>query len=169
MAFFPGSFLIARPNLGDPNFRKTVVLLLQHDAGGACGLVLNRLARVEGLTVPVYLGGPCDAPGLFLLHGHADWLTDEEDEEAGSRELAPGVYLGSAATLERAKKAMPGQRLRVRVFSGYSGWGPGQLEQELVAGVWAVARSDATLVFETPLEELWDRLMPTALPQPSVN
>jgi putative transcriptional regulator len=161
-----GSFLIARPMLQDPNFRRTVVLLLAHNDEGAFGLVVNRPATAEGLPWPLYTGGPCKSPGLMLLHAHADWA--QPDGEEAAPQVAPGIFVGNAACLERASN-LPPQEGRFRVFSGYAGWSAGQLEGELASGAWALASASAALLFETPTEELWERLAPPRLPQPSLN
>jgi putative transcriptional regulator len=162
-----GSFLVARPVLHDPSFRRTVVLLLQHGSEGAFGLVVNRPKAVTGLPFPLYIGGPCEAEGLIMLHGHADWLGEEDDVEENT--VAPGVFLGDAGCLERASEPPPGGAFRFRVFKGYSGWGPNQLEGELAAGAWAILPLTDALLFDTPVEELWDRLAPPPIPQPSLN
>jgi putative transcriptional regulator len=167
MTSFAGSFLIASPSLRDPNFARTVVLLLQHSEEGAFGLVVNRPARAEGIPFPVFAGGPCPAPGLFLLHGHQEWL-DESDDPSG-KEVAPAIYLGDATSLTRIADPEPGNPLRYRVFNGYAGWGPGQLEHEMRVGGWSTTPANGTLLFNTPPDELWDQLAPPALPQPSLN
>jgi len=167
MPTYAGSFLVARPSLQDPNFRKTVVLLLQHGASGAFGLVVNRSAKVEGLPFPVFAGGPCSSEGLLMLHGHAEWI--EEDESSKSKTVAPGVFLGEASCLKRVKEAPEDDSLRYRMFAGYAGWGPGQLEGELGAGAWAVVAASGAALFETPLEEMWTQLLPPAIPEPSLN
>jgi putative transcriptional regulator len=168
-----GSFLIARPVLQDPNFARSVVLLLAHSEDGAFGLVVNRPVPdpIEGLPFALYHGGPCPAPGLLLLHGHPEWRRPDPDlpEQASTEEVAPGIYVGDAACLERAREAEPGRELRLRVFGGYSGWAGGQLEGEIAAGAWAVVTASAELLFGTPAEDLWDRLAPPPIPQPSVN
>jgi putative transcriptional regulator len=168
-----GSFLVARPRLHDPNFKRTVVLLLAHSSDGAFGLVVNRPSDVvaEGLSLPVYNGGPCPSPGLLLLHGHREWLATAPaaSESAVIQEIAPGIFAGDTVCLERAREASEGTVLRVRAFTGYSGWGAGQLESELASGDWTVVPATGQLLWDTPLEELWDKLMPTRLPQPSLN
>jgi putative transcriptional regulator len=167
-----GSFLVARPVLQDPNFSRSVVLLLAHSDDGAFGLVVNRPVPepVEGLPLPVYFGGPCPAPGLLLLHGHADWQDAEADaEEEDRQEVAPGIFVGDAACLERAREAPPDQQGRVRVFTGYAGWAGGQLEGEIAAGAWVVVPARGAVLFDTPADDLWDRLAPPTLPQPSLN
>jgi putative transcriptional regulator len=163
-----GSFLIARPMLQDPNFRRTVVLLLAHNDDGAFGLVVNRPATTEGLPWPLYTGGPCPSPGLMLLHGHADWAQPDGDGEAAPQ-VAPGVFVGNASCLERAAGLPAEAPGRFRVFSGYSGWAAGQLEGELASGAWALSSASADVLFGTPDEDLWERLAPPRLPQPSLN
>jgi putative transcriptional regulator len=176
MSTLAGSFLVARPTLRDQNFTQTVVLVLQHGPEGAFGLVVNRPAEAEGLPFPVHTGGPCPSPGLVLLHGHEDWVEPgEEDEdgdgdgEGGGGQVVPGVFLGDAAVMARIKAADDPDALRYRLFLGYSGWGPDQLERELTEHTWHVVPATAELLFDTPPAELWDRLAPPAAPVPSVN
>lgn len=168
---YAGYFLIARPVLQDPNFRRSVVFLLAHNEEGAFGLVVNREGEAEGLPWPLFIGGPCPSPGLIMLHGHAEWASasDEEPEEDKQRELAPGIFSGDAGCLDRATQSEEGQTVRFRVFKGYAGWGGGQLENELAVGAWSIAPANGTLLFDTPVDELWDRLTPPRIPQPSVN
>jgi putative transcriptional regulator len=159
-----GSFLIARPVLKDPNFNETVILVLNHDQDGALGLVVNRLVEAKELPFPVFRGGPCPAPGFFMLHGHAEWAPSEE-----SKEVAPGIFVGDETCAERAKEESLAEGLRLRIFRGYAGWGPGQLENELGSGAWGVVPASGDVLFETPVEELWERLLPPRIPQPSLN
>jgi putative transcriptional regulator len=168
---YAGYFLIAKPILQDPNFRRSVIFLLAHNAEGAFGLIVNRPAEAEGLPWPVFLGGPCPSPGLIMLHGHAEWIEVSADgaETDKEHQLAPGIYSGDAACLDRATQMDDTEQLRFRVFSGYAGWGSGQLEGELAAGAWWLAKANGSLLFDTPVEELWDRLAPPRIPEPSVN
>jgi putative transcriptional regulator len=166
MPSYAGSFLVAKPVLQDPSFKQTVVFLLQHGAQGALGLVLNRPASPKELPVPLFTGGPCPSEGLIMLHGHEEWLELGADPPP---KAAPGIFLGDAACLKRASKPAPGQVYRFRLFTGYAGWGPGQLEGELAAGAWAVVPATGQILFGTPHEDLWDRLVPPAIPQPSLN
>jgi putative transcriptional regulator len=162
---FAGSFLVAKPILRDPSFAQTVVLLLAHNSDGAFGLVVNRSVEAEGLPFQLFAGGPCPSPGLIMLHGYPDWL----EQPDGKHEVAPGVFMGDAACLDKAGKLPAGAPGRFRVFNGYAGWGSGQLEGELSAGAWAVVPATGEVLFDTPVEALWDNLLPPALPQPSVN
>jgi putative transcriptional regulator len=163
-----GSFLVARTILRDPTFNRTVVLLLAHNDDGALGLVVNRPLKADGLPFPLFDGGPCPSPGLFMLHGHVDW-SSPPPEEAVKPELAPGIFIGDASSLNQATEPQPGQVLRFRVFRGYAGWGGGQLENELASGAWTVLPATGELLFDTPVEELWDHLAPPTIPQPSLN
>src|SRR5689334_366818 len=97
MASFAGSFLVARPSLKDPFFRRAVVLLLQHGPDGAFGLVLNRTEKPKEIPFPLHVGGPCKFQGLILLHGQEAWV--DEDERTAA-EICPGVYLGDAESLK---------------------------------------------------------------------
>jgi putative transcriptional regulator len=166
---YAGSFLVARPILRDPNFANSVVLLLAHGPEGAFGVVVNRPSPTEGLPWPLFAGGPCPSPGLVMLHGHPEWVEPPPDEDEGpGREVAPGIFSGDAACLERASQPEAGP-CRVRVFHGYAGWGAGQLEGELAAGAWALVPASGDRLFDIPYEDLWERLAPSRIPQPSVN
>lgn len=166
MSSFAGSLLIARTSLKDGFFGQTVILLLQHSEEGAFGVVLNRPTPMKDLPFPLFIGGPCKFQGLIMIHGHPDWMSEDERQE-----VCPGVFLGDAECVSRISDAEDEDRDRYqfRVFSGYSGWGPDQLEREMAEGSWAVVRSNGEAIFETPVEELWARLVPPAIPQPSVN
>jgi len=174
-----GSFLVAQPSLDDPNFRQTIVLILAHNDDGAFGLVVNRPVNKAGLPFPVFNGGPCPAPGFFILHGHAEWLApqaeavnEQENEHEGEekqREVAPGIFLGDPACLKRAAQLADGEKVRFRAFQGYAGWGPGQLESELHGGSWQVMAADSDILFGTPVETLWRLLAPPRIPRPSLN
>ena len=169
MATLTGSFLVARPVLVDGNFRQAVVLLLSHGEEGAYGFVVNRPLSSSELPLPVFRGGPCESPGLIMLHGHAEWAEPNIGEaDAPNREVLPGVYIGDATSLNQATTPT-GQKHRYRIFQGYAGWGPGQLEQEIAAGAWTVTTASAQLLFDVPPEELWNRLRPRTIPEPSLN
>ncbi len=167
MPSFAGSFLVAKPVLKDPSFRQAVVLLLQHGAEGAFGVVVNRPVPVDGVPFPVFTGGPCEAQGLVMLHGHAEWV--ESSAEPPPKEVAPGIFLGDASCAGRVTDPPTGQVLRYRMFMGYAGWGPDQLDGELATGVWAVVPATGQLLFDTPVADLWFRLLPPTIPEPSMN
>ncbi len=166
MSSLAGAFLVARPTLRDPFFGRTVVLLLQHGTEGAFGLVLNRPAQADDLPFPVFVGGPCQLQGLLMLHGHPEWRKHAEE---GEGEICSGVFLGDAASFERLAEMPEGASWKFRVFTGYAGWGPKQLEAEMAQGAWIVLPPSAEHLFETPVGELWDRLAPPTIPEPSLN
>ena len=156
MESLKGNLLVAGPDLFDPNFRRAVVLVTEHDEEGAVGLVLNRPAEtcvldaVPGLAplvdgdAPVFVGGPVDQQSLLVL---AEF--DDPDDSA-STVFADIGFLHGDADIELAA----GLTRRARVFAGYAGWSAGQLDDELEANGWIVARATTEDVFEAP-EELW--------------
>ena len=159
MASLQGSFLIASPHLGDGNFNRSVVLMVKHDEEGAFGLVLNRptgntVADVWKLVAddssdrqdPIYLGGPVQGP-LMAVHGL---------QAAAETEILEGVYL--SAHKDQLREVVAAEHARFRLFTGYSGWGAGQLEGELKAGGWLVGPATAELVFHDK-DDLWERVM----------
>lgn len=167
MPSLAGSFLIARPTLTDGFFHRTVILLLQHGPDGAFGLVLNRPQKQSGQPFPIHIGGPCKFQGVILLHGQEDWV---EEKERHASQICPGVYLGDSESMKRlTDEEEPPVQGKYRVFAGYSGWGPGQLDSELAQGAWAVVRGGAKEVFDIPTDELWLRMCPSPIPQPSLN
>ncbi|TWT31445.1 YqgE/AlgH family protein [Blastopirellula retiformator] len=156
MQSLQGQLLIASPHLPDPNFLRTVVLMVQHDDEGALGLVLTRPTELTMAAMwqevaeeeiedesPVFLGGPVQGP-LMALHAY---------KAAGEIEVLPGVYFSSdkdhLETLVR--QSIEPKRL----FIGYSGWGQHQLEAEMDAGGWLLLPADAELVFTTDVDRLW--------------
>lgn len=161
-----GQLLVARASLSDGFFGRSVILMLQHGPEGAFGLVLNRPAKAKELPFPVFVGGPCKLDGLLMIHGKKEWLTDDEN---GQAEVCPGVFLGSSDQFEKATETSDGSTEGFRVFTGYAGWGPSQLESELSQGAWIAVPGTGELIFETPVDELWEKLAPPTLPEPSMN
>ena len=159
MSSIQGQFLVASPYLSDPNFFRTVVLMIEHNEDGAFGLVLNRPARhtVQSMwkqtmelecrvTAPVYVGGPIAGP-VMVLHN----LEEESDLP-----VIPEVHFAShREKILRLIDAPPNQ---LRVFNGYSGWGAGQLDQELEQGGWLTAAATAEKVFHLPADMIWQHL-----------
>lgn len=162
MPTLAGQFLVARPILLDPNFRQAVVLLLEHGPEGAFGLVINRPRSVQGMPYTVFSGGPCQAQGLLMLHGHGEWADN-------LKVVAPGIFIGDAQCLKKVNDSPDDESHRFRVFTGYAGWGPGQLERELAANAWTAVEASGELLFEIPHEEIWARLSPPRIPQFSLN
>lgn len=155
-----GKLLIAEPLLGDPNFDRSVVLMIEHSADGALGIVLNRPTDVEvgavldewaGLAAPpsvLYMGGPVEQNGLLAL-----------GRRRSPQAEVPGWtrVLGNVGTVDLHRDpAEAAEGLdAVRFFAGYSGWGGGQLESELDEGAWVVVAAVADDVFVSDPDTLW--------------
>ena len=162
----PGTLLLAAPSLLDPNFMHTVVLLVQHDDEGAFGFVVNRVTDATlGDLVPehpelgespvkVHGGGPVGLDTLQVLHRTPRRLE-------GGAPLGAGLFLGVGIDELAAFLAEEREPLRhVRLFVGYSGWGAGQLDDELASGSWIPRTLDPNLVFaEGPSEAVWRRAL----------
>jgi len=157
MPSLAGKILVALPDLDDPNFRQTVVLVVDHDDEGAFGLVLNRPSTTMlkavweqwtqepcSIDSPLMVGGPVQGP-LSALHA---------DPALSEHEVIPGVYLARDRDLLTSLVAAEAQPLRI--FVGYSGWGSGQLEAELETGSWSVTAATPDFVFGDP-SSLWAR------------
>lgn len=155
MSSLQGCFLVASPRLPDVNFYQSVVLMVHHNEQGALGVVLNRpsnhlLAEIwEQLSgepcdsdEPIYIGGPVEGP-VMAIHGLPECSEDE---------IISGVYFASDRD---HLKTIVGQAERpFRIFNGYSGWAPGQLENELAAGGWLTTPATDDIVFSRD-DEMW--------------
>lgn len=156
-----GHLLVAGPGLDDPNFRRTVVLVGEHGEEGAMGVVLNRASTVTvqdavppmaALTEDddlVYVGGPVQPQAVVVL---ADFV-DPEDAET----LVVETIGFLPSELEDASAG--GELRSIRVFAGYAGWGPGQLEGELEEGSWVVLHARPSDVFTPDPDGLWSEVL----------
>lgn len=156
----PGVFLYASPALQNPNFVETVVLLVRYEPAGAMGLIINRpsddsadeaLPGVKGLRGPVYRGGPVQQEALLAL------VRLSRPSGDAPRILEDVFLTGQREDIARAARQGPAAE-RVRIYSGYSGWGPGQLENEVRLGAWVVARGEVPLVFSDRPRTVWPRV-----------
>ena len=152
-----GKLLFSTPSLFDPNFRRTVILLGEHSDDGAMGLVLNRpsealvgdavpdLADVAGYENPVYIGGPVQPQAVLLL------------AEFDDPTVAAGLVVGDVgfARADGDLDDLARATRRARVFAGYSGWAPGQLESELEESSWLVEPAEDVDLFPEPGEDLF--------------
>jgi putative transcriptional regulator len=159
----PGVFLYAAPGVADPRFAESVVLLIRHGPDGSMGLVVNRptgmllgeaLDQVEearGSTMPVYWGGPLQPEAVLAL-------VRAPSASPGAESVLPDVHL--TGDLADVRTALKGQDPagRVRVYTGYAGWGAGQLAVEVRAGVWVLDKADAASVFAPDPSKLWPRV-----------
>jgi putative transcriptional regulator len=162
MDTFRPTLLLSMPQLQDPNFARTVVLLCDFAPEGAFGLVLNRPTEmpatsmvkldppiVGGNGMPLCIGGPVEPERGWILMGTAP-------EEAEYREIQEGLYLSTSPTVLRRVLSTTPAPPRARVLAGYAGWGPGQLDMELAHSAWLMGDVELDLVFEVESGSMWD-------------
>jgi len=152
-----GKLLIAEPFLADPNFARAVILLCEHSEEGSVGFILNRgteltlgdlLPELYTPLLKIFQGGPVQLDTLHMLH--------RVPNSFGGNEVFPGVYWGgSYEALQDAIVSNDYQPIDVRLFVGYAGWSPGQLEKELGEGAWIVTDLSEDILFETDAENIW--------------
>jgi putative transcriptional regulator len=158
----PG-LLLAMPQLGDPNFFRAVVLMVEHSESGSFGLIVNRRTELpvrevlDGLGMRwsgegdamVWQGGPVMPQSGWVVHEPT-----EELDPSDSVDIAPGIVLSTSNEQLRELAARPPAELRF--VMGYSGWGAGQLESELSEGVWLAAEATVGVVFHAHPERMWE-------------
>lgn len=165
--------LVSMPQMLDPNFSKTVVLLAEYGAHGAFGLVLNRRMDEPAMSI-VTADEPLDIhPKLHLFTGgpveptRAWILTSRPDTDPEALEVIAGVYLSASPTLvRRTLESAPDPGIRMVV--GYAGWGAGQLDVELAQGSWLMAPVEADLIFDTSADTMWEAAIRRLGAEPSM-
>lgn len=154
--------LLSMPQMADPNFTRTVILLCDYTDQGAFGLVVNRQisdpawqliqttpeVRVDP-DLRLWLGGPVDLQRAWVL------MSDAQGPDEEQREICPGVLLSVSRELTLRLLQEP-PTPRARLIVGYSGWGPGQLDKELAASAWLTTEVDPGLIFGVAAEEMWE-------------
>ena len=153
--------LIASPALLDPNFERTVVLIAEHNDDGAMGLILNRrsetpvsdavpdLAEIVDGDEMMLVGGPVQSQSVIVV-------AEFDDPEEAAALIFDDV--GLAAAVDDVD-ALPGHTRRARVFAGYAGWGPGQLEAELEREDWITEPAQRDDLFVTDSNALWGSVL----------
>ena len=154
----PGVLLIAEPFLKDPNFMRTVVFICDHQQEGSFGFVINRafehtldelMNDLGDMKIPVFYGGPVQMDTIHFLHQYPDKIL-------GSYEVLNGIYWGgdfeTAINLIRSGEIDVN---KIRFYIGYSGWGEGQLNDELKEKSWLTSEATRKLVFHKKTEEIW--------------
>ena len=159
-----GVILIAGRDLNDPNFNKTVILITDFNESGTAGLVLNRRTKIPLAEVLpeigelnkfleyLYIGGPVATNSIRLLV-QSDPIPD------GVKHVFDNVYL--IETTELFNQLILGDRNNqsMKLYAGYAGWAPGQLESELIRGDWYIWHASAEIIFDKIPEEIWDELI----------
>lgn len=160
----PGMFLVARRELHGPFFAQSVVLLVEHDANGSLGLIVNRRSRLslsdtvpgiqntEADKHPVFLGGPLGMHQLFMLMRHSDSLPH-------TRHIVQDIYFSADRRVLDGLLTRKTPDSELHLYLGYAGWAAGQLAMELAHGSWFLVKGDPETIFETPSRELWETLI----------
>jgi len=168
--YLSGQLLVATPRMGDPRFARTVIYMVDHDAEGAMGLVINRSygegpwnALLEGFgvehedvsgSVRLHYGGPVDSGRGFVLHT-ADYT--------GVSTRVVDSELAFSTGLDVLEAVAEGKGPRRSLFVlGYAGWGPGQLEGEMAHDDWLTAPAEETLIFGDDPDEIWEKALDRA-------
>lgn len=163
---FVGDLLVAEPTLLDPNFHRSVILMLDHDEDGAVGVVLSRPSDllvdavcpgwgdVVDRPARVFHGGPV-ASDTVICVGLMEPGATAEDNPAVARTAGLACLIDLNTEPEVARRALAGSR----IFLGYAGWGPGQLEDEVAEGSWLVVPAAAGDVIAEDPETLWERVL----------
>ncbi len=167
--YLGGHFLISEVELMDPNFFRTVVLLVSHDEEGAFGLVVNRKSEItledlmEGVSdtaagdLPIFVGGPVQQEYLFVIHSGlpASVSSGHENEAAAGVIFEPATEPLITYLTEEWSELPVEDRPRLHLYAGYSGWGGGQLERELREEAWVVLKASGDIVFHPHPELGW--------------
>jgi putative transcriptional regulator len=157
-----GKLLLAEPFLDDPYFRRTVILLTEHQTWGTMGFILNRpleavrvhqFVSLPEVDVPLYYGGPVATNTLHYIHTAGELVDD-------SILIAPNLWWGG--NFEQLKLLLTAKLLpwdEIRFFVGYSGWDAGQLKGEFDEKTWIVAEMDKNYLHQFPAEALWSSVL----------
>jgi putative transcriptional regulator len=156
------ALLLAMPQLLDPNFARTVVLLCEHAAEGAFGLIVNRPSEVSAAgavrleppvenpnDLPLLIGGPVEPQRGWIL-------TAQPPEHVEHRGVGAGLYLSASPLLLRRVLTTRPLPRRTHVLAGYAGWGAGQLDAELAESSWLIMPVELDLIFEIPPAAAWE-------------
>jgi putative transcriptional regulator len=154
--------LLSMPQMADPNFAQTVILLCDYTEKGAFGLVVNRQMEEPAWTmvktdppvkvdpeVRLWVGGPVEPQQTWVLSSNAQGPDDEQ------REICPGIVLSMSHQLALQLLQEPPSN-RARILVGCSAWAPSQLDEELAASAWLTMEVDPALIFTVPPELMWE-------------
>ncbi len=168
--YLGGKLLIATPAMGDPRFERTVILMCNHDAEQALGLVINRAAgnlRLHELLENIDIGAPNLAPDSRVLMGGPVQTergfvihSPEYFEDGASLEITPDITITpTKGILEAMVSDSPPARARMAL--GYAGWGAGQLDDEILDNAWLVTQPSEALIFAEDLDAVWTQALAT--------
>jgi putative transcriptional regulator len=160
-----GGFLVSEPYLQDPQFFRSVVVLVEHNEQGTIGFVINKPLDIpladmidvpEGMEMPVFLGGPVQQDTIFFLHNLGLGLLPK------SIEVTSDLWWSSDFTrlFELIEEGFA-EKSQIKVLLGYSGWSVGQLREECENESWVVAHVPTAFVFDIEVEQLWKKVLKT--------
>lgn len=149
-----GVLLVARPGLEDPNFGRSVVLVTQTGEGHTVGVIVNKPTPARHAGQPLWFGGPVMFRSIVAL------FVAEAPPEAAAFHVLKRVYLSMHP--ENVEPLLERSGARVRLYSGFAAWAPGQLQAELGREAWYVLPADEALVFRDDMEGLWEELVAKA-------
>lgn len=164
-----GVFLVASKNIVDPIFKESVIYLISYDKNGAAGVIINHPTKVglsevfpdiKGLLKrhdPLYMGGPVTITQLMMI-------MRSRTPPAGSLQLFDNIYISSDTDYLKRMIDNPGDDEQFRVYAGYAGWNPGQLEHEIARNDWFVTEAHAKFIFDKPASSVWPELIKTIPP-----
>jgi len=159
----PGVFLYSAPGVDAGSFTESVVLLVQHEAGGSLGLIVNRptkvpvrealkdLGELKDFDSSLYFGGPVQPEAILAL-------VRPVKPPADAMRVLPDVYFSTELGPLKEAARKPDAASRLRVYAGYAGWAPGQLAAELRQGAWVVGPATAAAIFTSDPSTLWPRV-----------
>jgi len=157
-----GSVLLSEPYLNDPNFRRSVVLISNHDENGSVGFILNKRVDLTTKDVipdlmkhnfPLFYGGPVEPHTLHFIHKIGDLIT-------GAQHIVDGIYWGGdIEMIDQLIDQKIVSKDAFRFFSGYSGWTAGQLDEELNENNWWVGKADVDIIFDYDLKNMWRNIV----------
>lgn len=157
-----GKLLISEPTLADSYFKRSVVLLAEHNSNGSVGFILNKRVDMrlneaiddfKGFDFPLYFGGPVKRDNLFYLHTFGELIE-------GSLPVSEGLFWGgNFDTLKTLILEGKATEKEIKFFLGYSGWEPNQLSRELEEHSWFVANSSKSMIMQASDKEMWRQVM----------
>ena len=159
-----GAFLVASPDLADPNFSQSVILLIEHDDQGSLGLIINfesaigldhalpQFEQLQETARNLFVGGPVEQSRISVLYRSELVL-------GTSARIVDDLHVSASASL-LSELLRPSQLpVPFVVYAGYAGWAPGQLGDEVDRGSWRLATADASLIFDRAVEEIWPTMI----------
>ena len=175
-ALAPG-FLLSMPQLADPNFSRSVVLVLEHDDEGSFGLIVNHESELSVAELvsalgsewrgdddeKVWAGGPVMPGSGWVLHSGSQFLGTSSTtlgdalDETGTLMVRDDLFLSTSVGNVKTLAEHPAERMRFLL--GYSGWSGGQLADEMVRGSWLHCEIDMEILFDSPCDEMWERCL----------